>query len=260
MNLGPQFALPGMEEMRPAEPHEQTPAQFHNRPDVFVHGRLEWPEVPHNQPPKQRAWDFHAGTSQSAIERMNDFGTPRQGKEPRFYAGQIHPGAMQNPPPAEGPHYHPDQVVLHKGDNRYMTRVAEPASNEWRIKDPGEDWDPADVDSYYRNDHEDVGSTSVIVGSYGVSVGQNFRSWRTSVHDALEHNKRVPHHVKSVYEQSGGAEGPVTHVESEYQRPRLTTTLPTQTTLPYDAHMFRLKRYKGLTVDETDEIDKARGL
>lgn len=263
MNLGPQFALPGMEDMTPAQPHEQTPAQFHNRPDVFFHGRMEDPRVSRSDLPRQRSWDFHAGTSQSARDRMEDLGLPRAGKEARFFAGQVDPDSMQNPPPTGNPHDPPPLQVVKKGPNRYTHRVIKDPANEWRINDPGEGWDPADTNSYYRNEAEDIGSTSVLLNSRSVAHGYTFTPWRTSVEGALESGERVPHHVKAIYDVSGGPDGPVTHEESGYSRPQRDQFAyrREQTALPLEGNtLYREKRYKGLTWDETSKIDKAKGL
>jgi hypothetical protein len=98
---GDQF-LPGMESMRRAEPYEQTAAQFHNRPDVFVHGRYERTMRGSRELDLHDAslefQGFHAGTEKSAHERLISLGPPWTHHEPRFYHGRVDPTQMQNTP------------------------------------------------------------------------------------------------------------------------------------------------------------------
>ena len=212
--------LPGMENMRHAEPYEQTHEQFLNRPDVFVHGRPVRKDKPLNAVPNP-AFDFHAGTRKAALDRVHDMGALRGGDEQhvRFFAGQVDPRKMENRPPEEGPHHHPGQVVEKRQyGGSEQVRVAEPAENEWRLKDQWLDWGEGDLNHYYRNEAEDPGSTSVILhGSQ-----RNFRSWRGQVSQAIREGKTVPSHVRSAYEASGGSGGSKTYFDAEYKPTRAT--------------------------------------
>lgn len=170
--------LPGMEGMREALPHEQTEAQFNNRPDVMVHGRIMGKSVPLSRRPHQDNLDFHVGTRQAALERVETLGPPRMGdrQHARFFVGQVDPERMENTP--ETPH-----------------------------TDMGLDWTPNEVNHYYQNDSEHEGSISAVLDADEVREGTHFRSWRGAVSDALRTGQDVPEHVKSLYRRTGGPHG-----------------------------------------------------
>lgn len=212
--------LPGMEGLRPAEPWEQTESQFLNRPDVFFHGRFEDRAAPASKGPTPRDWQFHAGSEKAAIERMTQLGHRWNDRyEPRFYAGRVDPSQMHNQPPPEGPNFHPGQRVEERGVEPYKEkRVVREADNEWRAEDIGEDWSQSDVDHYYRNDYEDVGSTSVILKE-GREGPRNFRTHRSLVSEAIRDGLPVPKHVQATFEASGGTRGSRAIYPQEYQHP-----------------------------------------
>lgn len=221
--FGPDEHLPGMGGMREAAPHEQTESQFHNRPDVFWHGRFDRNWESTSEVPKPRGWDFHAGTENAALERMTDLGhriTPEH--EPRFFAGTVDESKMRNPSPTgrahdlpEGQHVERFQPGLTKS---YGVPKVTPSPHEWRAEDKGEDWDRSHGDQYYRNDHEDPGSTSVILHDRRRDGEElNFKPWRTHVSEALRQGQPVPHHVKGLYHDTGGADGPVVSHPVEFQ-------------------------------------------
>lgn len=189
--------LPGMEGMRPAEPHEQTEAQFNNRPDVMVHGRYTWRDKPMDERPYQSNIDFHVGTRQAALERVETLGAPHHSDmHARFYVGQVDPRSMENTP-------------------------------ETPITDMGVDWTPSEVGHYYRNDSEDRGSISAVLDAENVRAGTSFRSWRGAVSDALRTGQRVPEHVKSLYQRTGGSRGSQATFDTAY---RGEQPLPKRTT------------------------------
>jgi hypothetical protein len=206
-----------MEHLRAAEPHEQTPAQFLNRPDTFVHGRFVEKDMHPSTEWHKMGYSMHAGTHAAALDRLEQLGSPRGGRKQhaRFYAGTVDPKRMYNPPPSGDVHDHGDQEVTQTPFRFEKAKVTKPNSNEWRIKDQNEDWNETHHDKYYRNNAEDIGSTSVILSARGDQT--NFKSWRRHVSDALQQGKAVPKHVEAVYHESGGDQGSVYHVEPGFR-------------------------------------------
>lgn len=201
MELNEQQFLPGTEHMRPAEPHEQTERQFHNRPDVMVHARFM--NVADVNAPGAHAqmgkWEsssgFHAGTEQAAYERMEALGPPNVASDPhpRYFHGRVDPSRMKNGP----------------------------VEDQGRLHDQGEDWTHDHHNSYYLNVIEDKGSVSTVHGwrdpervvdtlgsSRHVSIPDNFTTWRQSVTQANDEGTKVPSHVQALYDATGGSAGP----------------------------------------------------
>lgn len=191
--------------MRRAEPYEQTAAQFHNRPDVFVHGRYE------RTMPGSRELDlhdssiarqgFHAGTEAAAEDRLMQLGVPWADHSPRFYHGRVDPGRMRNTAvPGDWEH-----------KENSLGGAVRQAWDPGRLPDEGEEWGSMHHGSYYRNDYEDKGSTSVVLpvehigGRY---IPQNFQTHREAISEALRQRRTVPAHVKAVYKATGGTRGP----------------------------------------------------
>lgn len=238
--------LPGTENMREAKPHEQTESQFHNRPDVFVHGRymsMAASEQGYKNmlfsggPPTQ---GFHAGSEAAAHERLTNLDAPLHGHAARFFHGRVDPIHMQNTPnkgeweqgfPAETAHTNPARALPTRRTDDPGREVDQ--IDEWRLRHHG---------SYYRNDYEDRGSTSVILPTEEVRYKQrmdfegqpgrppavyervdhaprNFNTWRMDVHRALSTGQEVPHHVRATYEASGGVEGSHSNVHSHFESP-----------------------------------------
>lgn len=201
-----QMQFPGMESMRPALPHEQTEAQFNNRPDVMVHGRMESPfsKTPRtNRSQSQGEPDtFHAGSKQAATERLDNLGTPRRGTTPKFYHGQVDPQQMRNSPD-------PGKWEPESPPGTYPTPKASPR-DPGRMPDIAGGWGRKHLGKYYRNDYEDKGSTSVVLGneSRTSDAPKNFTPWRRSVSNAIRSGEHVPGHVRGYYEASGGAHAP----------------------------------------------------
>lgn len=204
-NLNEQQFLPGTEHMRPAEPHEQTEAQFHNRPDVMVHGRFLKHEAVHDLGfgRQLNTWatdrGFHSGTERAAHERVVDLGVAHPGYDetPRFFHGRVDPKQMHNRP----------EPAAWEGGSL--------GDDLGREEDQGEDWGPHHHNRYYRNDYEDEGSTSAIHGWTGGpdhtnagNVPENFVTWRQSVADAQANGDKVPSHVQALYNVTGGVNGP----------------------------------------------------
>jgi hypothetical protein len=193
--------LPGMEALREADPHEQTEAQFHNRPNMFVHGRFERPDKPGVSGQLDlglgtQITGFHAGTERAAHDRLGPEGhaVPWKGTHAVFYHGVVDPEKMRNKP--EPGHWEGNPLVGDKG----------------RIEDKDEDWNQGHHDKYYRNDWEDKGSTSVILSTpihprTGHPAPTNFLTHRAAVSEALRDGKHVPSHVRAVYDATGGAQG-----------------------------------------------------
>jgi hypothetical protein len=207
-----------MEHLRAAEPHEQTPEQFLNRPDTFVHGRFIDKDMHPASQPHLMGYSVHAGTRAAALDRLEQLGAPRGGRKQhaRFFAGTVDPKRMHNPPPSGDVHDHGTQEV----ERRFyggadQSRITMPNVNEWRARDQNEEWTEEDHDKYYRNQAEDVGSTSVILSTPSPDRA-NFKPWRRHVSDALAQGKPVPKHVEALYHASGGAEGSVYHTETEF--------------------------------------------
>jgi hypothetical protein len=214
---GDQFSLPGMESMSRAEPHEQTESQFHNRPDVFVHGRYEplkpGPrELVFNEDEANSSKGFHAGTETSSHERMSALGTPWAGTSPKFYHGSVDVTRMNN---------NSTPGAWETGSFRQYDRG--------RAQDEGQGWTPEDHGKYYRNDYEDVGSTSAVLPfekhlDHGEHFGEhtpgNFLTHRQAVSDALSQGKTVPGHVKAVYDATGGSYGPKSVVHPDFKAPQ----------------------------------------
>jgi hypothetical protein len=220
-NLGPQFdttkPLPGMENMPPAEPHEQTESQFHNRPDVMVHGRFvdkDYMDQAGVAKQLHPLWSgpqgFHAGTEKAAHDRVADLAPAIEGTTARFFHGRVDPAQMRNQP-TPGRWEQSTQGTVAKGD-------------PGRKPDKGEDWDRTHHNTYYRNDYEDKGSTAAIlpvnihvtgeeqIGALTVPTEEhrpgNFTTWRDGITQAMKASQRIPAHVKALYEASGGESGP----------------------------------------------------
>lgn len=221
--------LPGMEDMRPAKPFEQTESQFQKRPDVMVHGRYvdkvergdAMPQFSRMEFPEPVLGDgFHAGTEKAAHERLQHLGKPWMDREARFFHGRVDPDKMSNTPTP----------------GRWEPADAEPSPTDpGRRKDRGELWAIEDHDQYYRNDYEDEGSTSAILSvrnaparthatrgtpvEEGYKTPNNFETWRTSVGNAMAQGDKVPRHVQALYEASGGADGPHHNLDTRFNRP-----------------------------------------
>lgn len=211
--------LPGMEHLRAAEPHEQTPGQFLSRPDTFVHGRFIDKDMHPASQPHLMGYSVHAGTRASALDRLEQLGAPRGGRKQhaRFFAGTVDPKRMRNPPPSGDVHDHGDQEVTRRiYGGTEENKITKPNSNEWRAKDRNEDWTEEDHNQYYRNQAEDVGSTSVIVSTPTVDRA-NFKPWRKHVSEALAQGRNVPKHVEALYHETGGAEGSVFHTDADFR-------------------------------------------
>jgi hypothetical protein len=95
--------------------------------------------------------------------------------------------------------------------------------------DQGEEWRRYEHGSYYRNDYEDKGSTSVILplavdhgdpSAASTYTPQNFKTHREAVSDALKQGKPVPSHVRAVHDATGGESGPKSVVHTNFQEPR----------------------------------------
>lgn len=183
-----------------AEPYQQTPSQFMNRPDVAVHARI-FPKGEAQLPThvtNLMTEGLHAGTEKAAFERVNNMqpeadyqpaGHKHQGFETAAHYGTVERDHMENTPHdlAED-----EGVFSAEGMSHGM---------------------------YYKNDAEDVGSTSVMIpGGNRPVPGPNrpstdtpgFKTWRRHVGEALADPSKahtVPHHVRAIYEASGGAEG-----------------------------------------------------
>lgn len=216
-----------MESMRRAEPYEQTAAQFHNRPDVFVHGRYERTmpgsrELDLHEGNTEITQGFHAGTERSAHERLDVLGPAWERHSPRFYHGRVDPAQMQNTA-VPGNWENKAPKALGGGVVRHY-------DDPGRVPDEGEGWGPRHHGSYYRNDYEDKGSTSVILPLRERGAGpfdrvyeppQNFKTHRETVSDALKAGKPVPSHVREPFLATGGEFGPKsvthTHFEARYK-------------------------------------------
>lgn len=208
-NLNPDQFLPGTEHIRPAEPYEQTEAQFHNRPDVMVHGRfvredrLTQPGLPNQLAAYSGRAGFHAGTARAAQERVATLGPANKGyaEDPRFFHGRVDPAKMKNTP---------DPGAWEDPKGPYPPPINDPG----RIVDQGDDWQHHDHNKYYKNEHEDPGSVSSVhsvesVDRHSVQgVPNNFKTWRQSVAEAQESGAHIPSHVKAVYDATGGTAGP----------------------------------------------------
>lgn len=184
-----------------AEPHQQTPSQFMNRPDVAVHARI-YPKGEAGLPThitSDMDEGLHVGTEQAAKERINNMlpnvsRLPRNKRENGFetaaHYGTVDPKHMENTPHnlAE------DEGVFSDANTR-----------------------PKGI--YYKNDAEDQGSISAMIPGGNRSVEgpsrmstdtPGFKTWRAHVTDALNDPSKahtVPHHVRAIYEASGGAGG-----------------------------------------------------
>lgn len=224
--------LPGTESIRPAQPHEQTEAQFHARPNVFVHGRYERPDAAHAGQldlglfAADSNTAFHAGTERAAHDRLageeSGLGIPHEGHKAVFYHGEVDPKRMRNT--AVPGRWEASQHALGPA-----------AGDPGRIRDQDEEWKPSHHDKYYRNEYEDKGSTSVILSAYtaGTRKGRdgydeprylprNFTTHREAISTALAQGQHVPSHVRAVYEATGGESGPLSVVHTHFSTPAKT--------------------------------------
>lgn len=208
-----QLQFPGMSHIVPAAAHEQTEHQFMSRPGIYVHGRMMASDEPQKPSVIEHLSDdgspvhnwssFHAGTVKAAHDRLHDLGVPFEGTAPRFTYGSVQPEAMHNKP---NPH-----------PNERLPNTPVPYSTHARIPDSGDMWDSGDQNHYYMNEHEDKGSTSVILGpgSQG-DRPHNYQTHRQAVSQAIRSGQHVPAHVRGPYEASGGETGPESYHDPSF--------------------------------------------
>jgi hypothetical protein len=158
---------------------------------------------------------FHAGTERAAHERLQSLGSAWADHSPRFYHGRVDPSQMQNTA-VPGQWENALDNTRHGGD-------------PGRMVDQGEEWRRYEHGSYYRNDYEDKGSTSVILPlevehgdpeAASTYTPQNFKTHREAVSDALKQGKPVPSHVRAVHDATGGESGPKSVVHPDFKAPQ----------------------------------------